>query len=80
MEEDGGPVTPIPAYKVKGKERAAAALGTPELDEWVKAGEGKAAPTADDARKDGKRDAALMKLFAFFYADRCADGVACGAG
>ncbi|KAI0707653.1 WD40-repeat-containing domain protein [Earliella scabrosa] len=55
MEEDGGPVTPIPAYKVKGKERAAAALGTPELDEWVKAGEGKAAPTADDARKDGKR-------------------------
>ncbi|KAI0723942.1 WD40-repeat-containing domain protein [Cerioporus squamosus] len=51
MEDDGGPVTPIPGYKVmsKGKERAALGLGTPEVDEWVKAGEGKA------KAKDGKR-------------------------
>ncbi|KAI0822842.1 WD40-repeat-containing domain protein [Trametes gibbosa] len=54
--DDGGPVTPIPAYKVKGKERAAAApprgvlgLGTPEVDEWVKAGEGL------DGARTGKR-------------------------
>ncbi|KAH9857191.1 WD40-repeat-containing domain protein [Lenzites betulinus] len=54
--DDGGPVTPIPAYKMKGKERAAGAssrgvlgLGTPEVDEWVKAGEGL------DAARSGKR-------------------------
>ncbi|KAI1794639.1 WD40 repeat-like protein [Ganoderma leucocontextum] len=42
MEDDGGPVTPIPAYKLKGRARAQAALGvgTPELDQWIKAGEG----------------------------------------
>lgn len=52
--DDAGPVTPIPAHKMKGKERAAPAggvlgLGTPEVDEWVKAGEG------NDARKEGRR-------------------------
>lgn len=52
--DDAGPVTPIPAYKMKGKERAAPAagvlgLGTPEVDEWVKAGEG------NDMRKEGRR-------------------------
>ncbi|PIL26514.1 hypothetical protein GSI_12272 [Ganoderma sinense ZZ0214-1] len=43
MEEDGGPVTPIPAYKAKAKARAQAALGvgTPELDQWIKTGQGK---------------------------------------
>ncbi|KAI0672926.1 WD40-repeat-containing domain protein [Trametes maxima] len=51
---DGGPVTPIPAYKMKGKERAGAAggvlgLGSPEVDAWVKAGEGR------DARREGRR-------------------------
>ncbi len=54
MEDDGGPVTPIPAYKAKAKARAQAALGvgTPELDQWFKAGQGRgdAAPA-----KDGKR-------------------------
>ena len=53
MEEDGGPVTPIPAYKVKGKERAALGLGTPAVDEWVKAGEGK--PKTDGPQQQGKR-------------------------
>ncbi|KAI0780636.1 WD40-repeat-containing domain protein [Trametes elegans] len=49
---DGGPVTPIPSYKMKGKDRAAAGvlgLGTPEVDEWIKAGEAK------ETRKEGKR-------------------------
>ncbi|TFK92322.1 WD40 repeat-like protein [Polyporus arcularius HHB13444] len=51
MEDDGGPVTPIPGYKVvsKGKERAAAGLGTPEVDAWVRAGEG------NGKAKEGKR-------------------------
>ena len=52
MEEDGGPVTPIPACKLngKGKERAAlGVLGTPEIDEWVKAGR------SENAAKEGKR-------------------------
>ncbi|KAI0748552.1 WD40-repeat-containing domain protein [Daedaleopsis nitida] len=48
MEEDGGPVTPIPAYKVKGKERAALSLGTPDVDDWVKAGEAKQKTTGED--------------------------------
>ncbi|RPD66431.1 WD40 repeat-like protein [Lentinus tigrinus ALCF2SS1-7] len=55
MEDDGGPITPIPGYKVKGKGRAALGLGTPEVDEWVKAGEGKPKAKDDDPRKEGKR-------------------------
>ena len=52
MEDDGGPVTPIPAYKAQAKTRAQAALGvgTPELNQWIKAGQGKATHA-----KDGKR-------------------------
>ncbi|OSD08558.1 WD40 repeat-like protein [Trametes coccinea BRFM310] len=52
---DAGPVTPIPAYKMKGKERAGAAaggalgLGTPDVDEWIRAGEAKEGP------REGKR-------------------------
>ena len=55
MEDDGGPVTPIPAYKAKAKARAQAALGvgTPELDQWVKAGQGLGNAAAQ--AKDGKR-------------------------
>ncbi|KAI0664679.1 WD40-repeat-containing domain protein [Cubamyces menziesii] len=41
--DDVGPVTPIPAYKMKGKERGRV-LSTPEIDEWVEAGEAKDAP------------------------------------
>ncbi|KAH9901516.1 WD40-repeat-containing domain protein [Cubamyces lactineus] len=40
---DVGPVTPIPAYKMKGKERGRV-LGTPEIDKWVEAGEAKDGP------------------------------------
>ncbi|KAI0362442.1 WD40 repeat-like protein [Trametes cingulata] len=52
--DDAGPVTPIPAYKMKGKERAGAGaavlgLGTPEVEEWVKAGEGR------DVPREGRR-------------------------
>ncbi|KAI8989723.1 WD40-repeat-containing domain protein [Trametes punicea] len=48
--DDAGPVTPIPAYKMKGKERAGAlGLNTPELDEWIRAGEAREVP------REGKR-------------------------
>ncbi|KAI0372956.1 WD40 repeat-like protein [Pilatotrama ljubarskyi] len=50
--DDAGPVTPIPAYKMKGKERAGAGvlgLGTPEVEEWVKAGEGR------EMQREGRR-------------------------
>ncbi|KAI0333541.1 WD40 repeat-like protein [Cubamyces sp. BRFM 1775] len=46
--DDVGPVTPIPAYKMKGKERGRV-LGTPEIDEWVEAGEAK------DGPREGRR-------------------------
>ena len=44
MDEDGGPVTPIPAYKLKGKGKGRAGslgLDSPEVDAWVNAGERK---------------------------------------
>ncbi|EJF66116.1 WD40 repeat-like protein [Dichomitus squalens LYAD-421 SS1] len=55
-EEDGGPVTPIPAHKRKGKgkERTAlGVLGTPEIDEWVRAGEGKGKAAGKEGRRVG---------------------------
>ena len=55
MEDDGGPITPIPGYKVKGKGRVALGLGSPEVEEWVRAGENKPKDKAkdDDPRKEG---------------------------
>ena len=54
-EDDGGLITPIPGYKVKGQERAALSLGSPEVNEWVRAGEGKPKDKAneEDPRKEG---------------------------